>query len=70
VLDGSGAVIDRVESFEDVAAALGGSGETDVTGGMAAKVRALLDLDAPANVFDLDGLAAFLGGGDPGTRVG
>ena len=70
VLDGAGEVVERVETFEDVAAVLGGSEATDVTGGMAAKVRALLDLEAPANVFDLDGLAAFLSGGDPGTRVG
>jgi isopentenyl phosphate kinase len=70
VLDADGAVIDRVEALEDVADALGGSTDTDVTGGMAAKVGELLTLGAPANVFDLDGLAAFLGGGDPGTRVG
>jgi len=70
VLDGSGGVIDRVEAFEDVADALGGSEATDVTGGMAAKVRALLDLGAPASVFDIDGLARFLEGEDPGTRIG
>jgi isopentenyl phosphate kinase len=70
VLDGSGEVVDRVEAFGDVVDALGGSGATDVTGGMAAKVRALLDLDAPASVFDLDGLESFLEGEDPGTRIG
>jgi isopentenyl phosphate kinase len=70
VLDGSGEVIDRVEAFEDVADSLGESEATDVTGGMAAKVRSLLDLGAAANVFDLDGLAPFLEGADPGTRIG
>ncbi|MFB6302871.1 MAG: isopentenyl phosphate kinase [Haloferacaceae archaeon] len=70
VLDESGTVIDRIERFADVADALGGSDATDVTGGMAGKVRALLDLDAPAHVFGLDDLDAFLGGEDAGTRIG
>jgi isopentenyl phosphate kinase len=70
VLDESGEILTRVETFGDVADALGGSGDTDVTGGMAAKVRELLELGAPASVFDLDGLSSFLGGGAPGTRIG
>jgi isopentenyl phosphate kinase len=70
VLDRSGEVVERVRDFEDVADALGASGDTDVTGGMAAKVRELLELGAPADVFDLDGLPAFLDGGSPGTRIG
>ncbi|PSP96873.1 acetylglutamate kinase [Halobacteriales archaeon QS_4_70_19] len=69
VLDAGGAVVDRIERFEDVADALGGSEATDVTGGMAAKVRTLLELGAPASVFDLDGLSAFLDGGSPGTWI-
>ena len=69
VYDDDGGVIDRIESFEAVADALGGSDATDVSGGMAGKVRELLDLDAPAQVFDLDGLEAFLDGGEPGTRI-
>ena len=69
VYDGGGAVIDRIDSFEAVADALGGSDATDVSGGMAGKVRALLGLDHPAHVFDLDGLEAFLEGGEPGTRI-
>jgi isopentenyl phosphate kinase len=69
VLDTEGEVVDRVTAIEDVADALGGSDATDVTGGMAAKVRTLLDLDAPASVFDLDGLDAFLRGDAPGTLV-
>ncbi|MFB6154547.1 MAG: isopentenyl phosphate kinase [Haloferacaceae archaeon] len=69
VLDEDGAVIPEIHSFADAAAALGGSDATDVTGGMAAKVRALLELDSPAHVFGPDDLAAFLAGEDPGTRI-
>ena len=70
VLDGDGRVIERIESFDIVEEILGDSDATDVTGGMCAKVRALLELDAPAWVFGLDGLEGFLAGGSPGTRVG
>ncbi|WP_255149452.1 isopentenyl phosphate kinase [Halorarius halobius] len=70
VLDADGEVIDRIERFEDAAEALGGSDATDVTGGMAGKVRELLALEVPAYVFDADGTDAFLAGGSPGTRVG
>ena len=69
VYDEDGAVIDRIERFEDVAGAVGGSDATDVTGGMAGKVHALLALDAPAHVFDIDGLEAFVAGGTPGTEI-
>jgi isopentenyl phosphate kinase len=69
VLDADGTAIDRIERFADAADALGGSEATDVTGGMAAKVRTLLTLGAPASVFDLDGLPAFLAGESPGTRI-
>ena len=69
VLDGRGDVVPRIDDFQAVADALGGSDATDVTGGMAAKVRALLALDAPASVFGLDHLEAFLEGGSPGTLV-
>lgn len=70
VLDADGEVVPRVEAFDDAADVLGGSDATDVTGGMAAKVRALLGLEVPAHVFDVDGTAAFLDGADPGTRIG
>ncbi len=70
VLDADGEVVERVTEFEQVADALGGSDATDVTGGMARKVRELLALTAPAHVFDPSGLAAFLAGDAPGTRVG
>jgi isopentenyl phosphate kinase len=70
VLDAEGHVIERIEDYAAVADALGDSESTDVTGGMAGKVRALLELDAPAWVFDLEGLETFLAGGSPGTRIG
>ena len=69
VLDADGDVIDRIESFEAVADALGESDATDVTGGMSAKVRTLLDMDVPAWVFGIDDLGGFLRGESPGTRV-
>jgi isopentenyl phosphate kinase len=70
VLDVDGRVVERIDSFERVADSLSGSDATDVTGGMAGKVRALLALDAPASVFGLDDLEDFLAGGSPGTRIG
>ncbi|WP_336337961.1 isopentenyl phosphate kinase [Haloarcula brevis] len=69
VLDEGGDVIDRIETFEAVASALGGSDATDVSGGMAGKVRALLALPAPAVVFGPDALPAFLAGESPGTTI-
>ncbi|MCG1003577.1 MULTISPECIES: isopentenyl phosphate kinase [Halobacterium] len=69
VLDESGDVVAEITDYDDVAAALGGSDATDVTGGMAAKVRALLALGAPAFVFGPDALSAFLAGEDAGTRI-
>ncbi|WP_066381746.1 isopentenyl phosphate kinase [Halalkalicoccus paucihalophilus] len=69
VLDDTGAVIPRIGSYDEVEAYLGGSESTDVTGGMAAKVRALLNLDVPASVFGPDALEAFLADGSAGTRI-
>ena len=69
VLDENDGVIPEISAYEDAAAVLGGSDATDVTGGMAAKVRALLDLEAPAYVFGPDALAAFLAGESAGTRI-
>lgn len=70
VLDQSGSVIDRIERFDEVASVVGTGEATDVTGGMAGKVRTILDHGITASVFDVDGLALFLGGGRPGTTVG
>jgi isopentenyl phosphate kinase len=69
VLEEDGDVISRIGEWSDAAAALGESDATDVTGGMAAKVRELLALDSPAYVFDADGVGPFLDGDEPGTRV-
>ncbi|GGM66962.1 isopentenyl phosphate kinase [Halarchaeum rubridurum] len=69
VLDDAGTVIPDIENYADVERYLGGSDDTDVTGGMAAKVRALLGLRAPASVFGPDALGDFLDGGTPGTLV-
>ncbi|GGL42905.1 hypothetical protein GCM10009037_28000 [Halarchaeum grantii] len=69
VLDDGGDVIPEITAYADVADVLGGSDSTDVTGGMAGKVRALLALDAPVSLFGPDALAAFLAGDEPGTLV-
>lgn len=69
VLDEDGQVVETIESTATVAAVLGESEATDVTGGMAGKVRALLSLDTPASVFDLEALPAFLAGDSPGTTI-
>jgi isopentenyl phosphate kinase len=65
-----GDVIDRIDDFAAVEDAFEGVEGADVTGGMAGKVRRLLDLSAPASVFGPDDLAAFVDGRDVGTLVG
>jgi len=69
VLDGDGDVIPRIESFDEVAAVLGESETTDVSGGMAGKVRTLLELSSPASIFGPEEAAAFLAGDDVGTTI-
>ncbi|NHX35914.1 MULTISPECIES: isopentenyl phosphate kinase [Halolamina] len=70
VLDAEDEVIPEITAFADAAHALGGSdADEDVTGGMAAKVRELLDLGAPASVFGADDIGAFLVGENPGTTI-
>jgi isopentenyl phosphate kinase len=69
VLDTDDTVVERIDSFESVADALGASDATDVTGGMAGKVRALLELDTPASIFGPADLSSFLAGEQPGTLV-
>ncbi|MFC7080241.1 isopentenyl phosphate kinase [Halorussus caseinilyticus] len=69
VLDDEDAVIPEIRSYDEVVEFLGGSDSTDVTGGMAGKVRALLALGAPATIFGPDDLRAFLAGETPGTRI-
>jgi len=69
VLDESGAVVPAIDSYEEVASILGESESTDVTGGMAHKIRQLLQLDVPASVFDIDSLERFLQDERAGTVV-
>jgi isopentenyl phosphate kinase len=69
VLDDADEVIPEIRSYDEVAEYLGGSDATDVTGGMAGKVRELLGLGAPASIFSPDALRAFLEGESPGTRI-
>ncbi len=69
VLDADEAVIDEITDFEEVAAVLGDSESTDVSGGMAGKVRELLALGAPAHIFGPDAVDEFLAGAEPGTRI-
>jgi isopentenyl phosphate kinase len=69
VLDDDGDVIPEISVFDDVASALGESDATDVTGGMAGKVRTLLDLPIPATIFAPGDLSAFLDGDSPGTVI-
>lgn len=68
VLDESGSVIARLEASTDFGTETAQE-TTDVTGGMAGKVRALAHTDVPAAIFDLQGLPGFLDGGMPGTVV-
>ncbi len=69
VLDADGEVVPEIRRFDDVTEALGESDATDVSGGMAGKVRALLELGRPAHVFGPDGLERFLRGEEAGTRI-
>ena len=69
VYDGEGEVIPRISDMASVVDVLGEADSTDVTGGMAAKVRTLLDLDAPAHVFGPESLSAFLAGESAGTLI-
>ena len=69
VLDETGSVVERIESFDEVRSVLGESETTDVSGGMAGKVSALLELNSPAHIFGPDALDSFLTGASPGTTV-
>ncbi|AGB37598.1 isopentenyl phosphate kinase [Natronococcus occultus] len=69
VLDADDRVVERIDSYETVADVLGESESTDVTGGMAAKVRALLELEANASIFGLAALEDFLAGETAGTTI-
>ena len=69
VLDADDEVIPEITAFDDVAHVLGASDATDVSGGMAAKVRELLALAPAAYVFGPPELDDFLQGEAAGTRI-
>jgi len=69
VFDNDGDVIETITDFESVAAALGDSDSTDVSGGMAGKVRELLAVRRPARIFGPDAVAGFLAGDNVGTLI-
>ncbi len=69
VLDDRERVIASITAFEDVESVLGESDSTDVSGGMAGKVRELLALGAPAHIFGPDAVSTFLAGHQAGTRI-
>ncbi|NUE03196.1 isopentenyl phosphate kinase family protein [Halorubraceae archaeon YAN] len=69
VLDDEDNVIEQIHSYDDVEAYLGGSESTDVSGGMAGKVKTLLSLGAPATIFGPEQLQPFLDGEAVGTYI-
>lgn len=69
VFDSEGDVLESITRFEDVAAAVGDSDATDVSGGMAGKVRELLTLDGHARIFGPTAVGDFLAGNEPGTLI-
>lgn len=69
VFDADGDVLASITRFEDVAAAVGDSETTDVSGGMAGKVRELLTLDGHARIFGPTAVGAFLAGNEVGTLI-
>jgi isopentenyl phosphate kinase len=69
VLDDEGEVIGSITAFEAVATAVGDSESTDVSGGMAGKVEALLALSQPARIFGPAAVGGFLADDAVGTLI-
>jgi len=69
VLDADGEVIDAITEFDSVSTPPGDSESTDVSGGMAGKVRELLGLSGQARIFGPDAVGPFLAGDTPGTLI-
>lgn len=69
VLDETGEIVPAVEDIEALEATLGEAAATDVSGGMARKVRLLDTLGIPSSIFGLSELSAFLAGETPGTTI-
>jgi isopentenyl phosphate kinase len=79
VLDDKGGVIPQInnENFDEIKAYLGGSANTDVTGGMLGKVLELLELSEQSNstsyIFNAGNtgnISDFLSGKNIGTAIG
>lgn len=68
VLDAEGNVIESLHPSDDTVN-VGSAETTDVTGGMATKVRTLSSYQLPAAIFGREDLPAFLAGELPGTRI-
>jgi Predicted archaeal kinase len=62
-------VIDKITAYEPIKDAVGSAQQTDVTGGMAMKVRSLLHLETNSHIFDTSQLADFLQGQSVGTTI-
>lgn len=69
VLDEDDTVIDQITEYESVSSVLGDSSATDVSGGMAAKVKELLSLGHESYIFDPSSIDQFFSAGHPGTRI-
>ena len=69
VLDADGTVIERITSYDAVADSIRGTAVTDVTGGMAAKVREMLAVGRPVRIFGPTALPGFLAGEAVGTLI-
>ena len=69
VLDTSGSVIPHLSPNQKEDSSITHSSATDVTGGMAGKIKELANANAPVSIFDLPNLEAFLKGSNPGTLV-
>ena len=65
-----GEIVDRIDRFADIEDALGETEGTDVTGGMAAKITALLEVETAGDIFGVESLPAFFADEAPGTTVG
>ena len=69
VYDDDGNVIPEITTYASVADVLGDSETTDVTGGMAGKVRTLLNLEMPAHIFGPTALTEFFAHKQVGTSI-
>ena len=69
VLDSSGNVISQLYASQKQESSITHSSSTDVTGGMAGKIKQIAESNAPVSIFDLPNLENFLKGDEPGTLI-